>query len=288
MQTVWSRINTALLVLVLLVLAGALVKGVYGGPMDPPAPPGPTLPQVEPRIPISQPAPGGFPIVISQPGSYFLTQNITGESGQDGIQITTSGVTLDLNGFTVAGVPESLKGVHVTCSAACALIEIRGGNVATWGGDGIDMGLGTGQITDLWVRANAGSGVVMSMGFVRNNIVAWNGGSGIVGGKLLVQGNRAYYNGADGVLLAGAPSGNITDNDASYNTGRGIAVSSTGVLVAKNVAAFNGGASYDIGPGNDAGPIGSRRDLHQPVGQHQSLISGYPAPNSLSQRRVTT
>lgn len=255
MQTVWSRINTALLVLVLLVLAGALVKGVYGGPMDPPAAPGSTLPQVEPRIPVSQPAPGGFPIVISQPGSYFLTQNITGEAGQDGIQIATSGVTLDLNGFTVAGVPGSLKGVHVTCSAACALIEIRGGNVATWGGDGIDMGLGTGQITDLWVRGNAGNGVVMSVGFVRDNIVAWNGGSGILGGQLIVHGNDTYYNGADGILLAGAPSGNIADNDASFNTGRGIAVSSTHVQVVKNVVGFNGGANYDIGPDNDAGPI---------------------------------
>lgn len=256
MQTVWNRINTALLVLVLLLLAGALVKGVYGGPMDPPAPPGPTLPQVEPRIPVSQPAPGGFPIVISQPGSYFLTQPILGEAGKDGIQITTSAVTLDLNGFTVGGVPGSLKGVHVTCSAACYLIEIHGGNVALWGGDGIDMGLAAGgEIADLYVAGNAGNGVLMSHGWVMNSRVQGNGGSGIVGVDLFMQGNNSSGNGGDGISLSDS-NGVITDNYTVYNGGDGISVSATGVLVVNNVAAFNSGSNYNIVPGNEVGPIG--------------------------------
>ena len=39
-------------------------------------------------------------VTISQPGSYYLTRNLTVSSG-DGINITTIGVTLDLNGFTI-------------------------------------------------------------------------------------------------------------------------------------------------------------------------------------------
>src|ERR1043166_3166673 len=43
------------------------------------------------RIPISQPS--SFPLIINEPGSYYLTENvISPNSGIDGIQITTSGV----------------------------------------------------------------------------------------------------------------------------------------------------------------------------------------------------
>jgi hypothetical protein len=76
------------------------------GPLAPPGAPAPTmktLDQIEPRKPISQPAVGGFPIAINAPGSYYLTGNITGASGTDGIRINVGGVTIDLNGFEVTG-----------------------------------------------------------------------------------------------------------------------------------------------------------------------------------------
>jgi len=69
------------------------------GSLTPPGLPSPTmktLDQVEPRIPISS-----APYTISQSGSYYLTTNLT--SSGHGIIITTSGVTLDLMGFTVNG-----------------------------------------------------------------------------------------------------------------------------------------------------------------------------------------
>lgn len=240
MQTVWNRINTALLVLVLLVLAGALAKGVWSGPMDPPAPPGPTLPQVEPRIPISQPAPGGFPIVINQPGSYFLTQGILGEAGKDGIQITTDAVTLDLNGFTLAGVPGSLKGVHVTCGAPCYLIQIHGGNVASWGGDGIDMGLAnSGQITSVQILGNAGNGVTVqeSYDIVSDCTVGGNGGEGVDAGSYPVDVRNSYIgsNGANGIV---AGSSTVEGNSIGYNAGHGISVS--GGIITGNTSTNNG------------------------------------------------
>lgn len=53
-------------------------------------------------IPGTVGAPAAGPaFTITQPGSYVLTGNITVASG-DGILITANGVTLDLNGFTIA------------------------------------------------------------------------------------------------------------------------------------------------------------------------------------------
>jgi hypothetical protein len=269
MQTVWNRINTALLVLVLLLLAGALAKGVWSGPMDPTGTPGPTLPQVEPRIPVSQPPPGGFPIVISQPGSYFLTQGILGEPGKDGIEISTDAVTLDLNGFTVAGVPGSLKGVHVTCSATCYLIQIRGGNVVSWGGDGIDMGLAnTGQITGVQVSGNSGNGVAQGVSDmisdcivggnggdgvdagsypvdVRNSSIAYNVGNGVVAGPSTVEGNSIGYNQGHGISVLGPST--VEGNSIGYNVGNGVVAGSS--TVEGNTVASNGGHGISVSGG---------------------------------------
>ncbi len=81
-------------------------SGFAQGSLTPPGPPGPTmtslsqvqttLTQVEPRRPIP-----GAPFYIVQPGSYYLTTNLTVANG-DAIDINTNGVTLDLNGFTIS------------------------------------------------------------------------------------------------------------------------------------------------------------------------------------------
>lgn len=45
----------------------------------------------------------GYPVTITQPGSYRLSGNLTLPPGSDGIVITVPNVTIDLNGFTVVG-----------------------------------------------------------------------------------------------------------------------------------------------------------------------------------------
>ena len=45
--------------------------------------------------------------VISSPGSYYLTDNLNGTSGKNGILINSNDVTIDLNGFVIiCGVPD--------------------------------------------------------------------------------------------------------------------------------------------------------------------------------------
>ena len=67
-----------------LFVVAALAGVARGGPLDPPGPPASTLPQVEPRTPIS-----ALPFTITQPGSYFLTQNVTASASLN-VRISSS------------------------------------------------------------------------------------------------------------------------------------------------------------------------------------------------------
>lgn len=128
-----------------LFIIAAMAGVVSGGPLDPPAPPASTLPQVEPRIPIRQPAPAGFPISISQPGSYFLAENITGVASKVGIEINADNVTIDLNGFSLRGVSGSQDGIH---SSGHNAIVIRNGLIQGWEGSGVDLYFSTNAVID--------------------------------------------------------------------------------------------------------------------------------------------
>ncbi len=100
-------------------------------PLGAPAPSMKTLGQVQPRIPISN-----LPVTISQAGSYYLTRNLTGVAGTNGITISASDVTIDLNGFALIGVPGSQEGVWV--SGQQHFITISNGVVRSWGWNGVN------------------------------------------------------------------------------------------------------------------------------------------------------
>jgi hypothetical protein len=61
----------------------------------------------------------GFPVTISQPGSYRLSGNLTvGTVNVQAIQITVSNVTLDLNGFQVQCTYDASVGFGTGCIAS--------------------------------------------------------------------------------------------------------------------------------------------------------------------------
>jgi hypothetical protein len=114
------------------------------GSLTPPGAPAPTmktLQQVEPREPISS-----APFIISQPGSYYLTTNLT-VSGGDAITIATNGVTLDLNGFTISSTTNPPSGHAVLIDGGLQDITIQNGHIrggVTNNGSGIFSGPGFG------------------------------------------------------------------------------------------------------------------------------------------------
>src|SRR2546426_5014835 len=55
----------------------------------------------------------GFPVTISVSGSYRLSSNLTvPDANTNAIEIKTSGVTIDLNGFSILG--------PTVCSTSCS------------------------------------------------------------------------------------------------------------------------------------------------------------------------
>ena len=70
---------------------------------------------------------------ITRAGSYVLTANLQGAAGKSGIEIAASNVTLDLNGYTLQGIPTARDGICIDGSAAFENLTVRNGAVVGWG-----------------------------------------------------------------------------------------------------------------------------------------------------------
>ena len=247
-----------------------------GGPVAPTAKP---LAEIEPRIAISATnTPGDNDATpslfkISQPGSYYLTGNITGVVGKHGIEIASSGVTLDLNGFDLAGVAGmgNFIGVFATGNAVNN-ITIRNGSLRDWGGAGIDLsssgavncsivdvraagnaGRGVAVFTGCSIsgcvaNANLGIGIVTSVGCVVSGCAAYdNTGSGFsLGSGCTISGCSAYSNDASGIVTASGAT--ITGCSAYSNTLNGIDTS-VACTIASCAAYSNSGIGIDTSNG---------------------------------------
>lgn len=114
------------------------------GNLTPPGAPAPTmksLAQIEPRTPISS-----VPFIISVPGSYYLTTNLI-STVSNAIVIAASGVTLDLNGFTIFSTVANAAngGSAILLNGGLSDITISNGHIrggVTNNGSGIYSGSG--------------------------------------------------------------------------------------------------------------------------------------------------
>lgn len=217
------------------------------GPLNPPG--GPvtstykTLAEVEPRIAISAAnTPGDATNIyrITQPGSYYLTDNIAGGVSRSGIAILSSNVSIDLMGFTVQGVPGSFSGITTT-NTELNNLSVRHGNITGWGGDGLDL-------------ANAGG--AGRGGMVEGVHASNNGGVGIrPNSNSIITNCTAHSNASDGI--AAFSNCTISQCVASYNAGDGIQVDSF-CLVSGNSCYSNG---YLTGDGAGILALGSRNRI---------------------------
>jgi parallel beta-helix repeat protein len=138
----------------------------------------------------------GFPVTISQPGSYRLSSNLT-PVATDAIEITTSDVTIDLNSFTIVGVAGSGRGVN---AQGRSRIIVTNGIVRGMGSDGVVVGDDS-RVERVHAIGNGGDGIQANDGgTVTGNTARDNGGAGIqVNDGGTVTGNTAFGNNGDGI-----------------------------------------------------------------------------------------
>ena len=148
----------------LILSMGLFQPAVFGqGSLTPPGAPGPTmksLDQVEPRTLINTtncPGDSGNSFIISQPGSYYLASNLTGASGKNGILIAADNVTINLNGFTLTGVPGASLGI--TTSGSHRGSRVLNGRLTDWPGGGIKI-VGAGAMASDITVLNSGGAIV--------------------------------------------------------------------------------------------------------------------------------
>ena len=181
----------------------------------------------------------GFPVTITQPGSYRLTGNLIVPAGFGGIEIVANGdVTLDLNGFTIAG-PVSCTANSaeptVVCNQAAqttgVLTGMQSGLVISNGtvsgfGSGVHAGRDL-RVTNVTARSNSIAGISFNTFFavaVLDRVQATlNGVTGVVCGNGIIINSGFSLNGT--ASSAGMQSLACTVIDSAFLHNKGFAIS---------------------------------------------------------------
>lgn len=178
----------------------------------------------------------GFPVTISQPGSYRLTGNLTvSDPDTDGIAVLADGVSIDLNGFQIAGpIVCTPTGSSVICSPEGTGHGVNGFALGTTVQDGSIRGFARGislsgaRVHRVTAASNAFEGIrVGGVSMVSEATVYYNGGSGIyASGGSVVETSTASSNNDDGIHV---DDGSVLGCTASSNGGDGIEASASPV-----------------------------------------------------------
>jgi hypothetical protein len=182
----------------------------------------------------------GFPVTISQPGSYRLSGNLTVPNADTtAIEITASHVTLDLNGFAILGPTDCSgglnpcagdgDGVGITTPSVQFNITIRNGTIQGMGSGGILLTGDSHLVEYMHVRSNGGgtagiritASVDAGSSIVQHSTVQRNAGLGIDVSRGAVRYNVVDVNLSSGIgVSVGSASYNVvTRNLAGINLG---------------------------------------------------------------------
>jgi len=202
----------------------------------------------------------GFPITLGATGSYRLTSNLTGlGANTDGFVLNNSRITIDFNGFSLAGPAVGSGTGHGiggggTNGSFAGFATIRNGVIRGTRGKAIALAGARGvRVEGMAIHFNAGGGIqVGEEGQVSSNRVAQNGspaGSGITAGdRSSILDNVVSDSGPDNIVCYGGCA--ISNNTSSGAAGNGISVpNAAGSTISGNTARENGGWGIAAGEG---------------------------------------
>ena len=196
----------------------------------------------------------GFPVTLSIPGSYKLTGNLVVPGGMTGIEITASGVTLDLNGFSVSG-PLTCTRNDVTFDVTCT---------GTPGVNGIAMMGGGNTVRNGRVRGFS-TGIYYAGGDQIDGILVEQNGSGMGGptydgARTQIRNSRAQFNSSTGISLSDATAQGCTaggNGGAGFSGTRSVVLDS--VSFRNKTLGFQGNTfaiGRSVAQGNKGGEVG--------------------------------
>jgi hypothetical protein len=200
--------------------------------------------------------PAGFPVRITEPGSYRLTSHLTAtDATTAAIQVNvsaTGSVEIDLNGFSILG-PNTCDGVPPTCShpqslqygisalnTASSLLVIRNGTIRGVAGSAIYVNRPKTLIERVRIEDSGGNGIhcILDTCRVVDSMLVQNRLRGLdcEAFGCEVRGTEAQANGSDGIWVLGYAQ--VRGCYATSNNGDGIHAA-TGALVEGNTSSLN-------------------------------------------------
>lgn len=201
------------------------------------------LDEIEPRIAINAAnTPGGsnYTYRITQPGSYYLTGNVTVTTNSGGIRIEANDVTIDLMGYRVENTYTGAKSYSgIDFVDVRKNVVVKNGSVKGFSTGVANSNINTTGIQMLDVRA---IGNVYDGFYIAGSTIAADTGGGSVVRNCIAESNGRY-----GIYTA--QSFPIDNCVAKSNASAGIF--STGYGVIKNCVCFHNAASgiYVTNPG---------------------------------------
>ena len=162
----------------------------------------------------------GFPVTISQSGTFRLTSDLMVPGGVEGIQVLADHVTVDLNGFSLVGGGGAIAdGIGISGHRN---VEVRNGTIRTFSRAAV-----FGNLASYFAR-------VVDVRAVSNFL-----GIELQGQGSVVDGCTAAVNGSTGIRVT--EGGLITRSVARGNLGYGLLVTAPGAYGGNVVTGNNGG-----------------------------------------------
>jgi parallel beta-helix repeat protein len=178
----------------------------------------------------------GFPVTVSEEGSYVLTSNLEVPADSNGIDISANRVTLDLNGFAIIGnggdTGDGVNSFQPTVEAGSNVV-VRNGAVKGMGGIGVEVGPQS-RVEAIRALGNGSEGINATRCCVITRNTVTSNHTGIRAAASIITSNILSYNDASGIYATG--EGTITDNKVIASGGNGVHASSRCTITGNTVS----------------------------------------------------